>query len=177
MWSSVTTGNIVTAPALKGETLSSCALSLQTDVMLGVCWLLGYYSLLGDMWKLSRGIFLFWVNHFHLFIRHFDVNSLDLIMGCCCVSFKSLSDKERWWKICVRHLSEMRKGRKSLQYWELLAAIFTCTRSDQRSTVMEEGGQTHGATAAIVTVTPPSHTHCSRLRCNLLSLSFLIMEK
>ena len=64
-----------------------------------------------------------------------------------------------------------RKGRKSLQYGELLLSL-PAHRVSSRTQLWRKAG---GATA--VTVTPPSHTQCWLLRCNLPSLSFLIMEK
>lgn len=90
---------------------------------------------------------------------HWNLSVTNLIVGRVVSSFRNWLDKLG------------RKGRKSLQYGELLLSL-PAHRVSSRTQLWRKAG---GATA--VTVTPPSHTQCRLLRCNLPSLSFLIMEK
>ena len=83
MWSTdiVTTSNIVSGPThtlrVKLSTLSADRFSVGREL---VAWLL----LITEEMKLVTTSVIFSVSHFHLFVRHFSVNTLDLdlIMGC-----------------------------------------------------------------------------------------------
>ena len=69
------------SPHTQGEILNSLCSVYADRCNVGrelVAWLL----LITEDMRLVTSSVIFSVSHFHLFIRHFSVNSLDLIMGC-----------------------------------------------------------------------------------------------